>query len=657
MALPGQASQFNVASGDVVKSRPEFTLGCGVERRTMTDMRHINRSSGTLALIGLAALVIPANCLAQGYTITTVAGGGNIGGTGVGDGGPAVGALLLNPSGMAMDSAGNLYIADANSSVDLVRKVAPNGIISTIAGINEQAGYTGDGGPATRAQLNSPNGLALDSSGNLYIADTFNNRIRKVAPNGIITTVAGGGSFSINQGDGGPAAQATLSFPYGVATDTLGNLYIADTLNYRIRKVDSSGKISTVAGSGLIVSYTGGVGDGGPATSAIVEPYGVAVDTAGNLYIADNIHNRIRKVTPNGVIATVAGTGAGSYSGDGGPATQAGLYQPSGVAVDAAGNIFIADTGDERVRMVSADGAITTIAGTGELQTSGDEGPATNAALTSPFGVLVGSGGVIYVSDQSSTVTPNEAEDGRVRKLTPAGSGQNSPPSISSGGIVTASAFGAFPSIAPGSWIEIYGANLAADSRSWTGADFTGVNAPTSLDGTKVTIGGQPAFIDYISPTQVNAQVPSSVAAGSQPVIVTSAAGASAASTITVNQQEPGLLAPSSFTVGGKQYVAALFSDGATFVLPPGAIAGVSARRALPGDTITLYGIGFGPVTPNMPAGQVVQQSNTLTRSAACTFRADASGDRVRRPGAQRGRTVSVQRGGAEHRGQRHGAR
>ena len=134
---------------------------------------------------------------------------------------------------------------------------------------------------------------------------------------------------------------------------------------------------------------------------------------------------------------------------------------------------------------------------------------------------------------------------------------------------MTASAFGAFPSVAPGSWIEIYGANLAADSRSWTGADFTGVNAPTSLDGTKVTIGGQPAFIDYISPTQVNAQVPSNVATGSQPVIVTSAAGASAASTIAVNQQEPGLLAPSSFLVGGKQYVAALFSDGATFVLPP----------------------------------------------------------------------------------------
>ena len=149
-------------------------------------------------------------------------------------------------------------------------------------------------------------------------------------------------------------------------------------------------------------------------------------------------------------------------------------------------------------------------------------------------------------------------------------------------------------------------------SRSWTGGDFSGVNAPTSLDGTKVTIGGQFAFIDYISPTQVNAQVPSNVGTGSQPVIVTTTAGSSAASTITVNTAQPGLLAPSSFIVGGKLYVVAVFNDGATFVLPPGAIAGVPSRRAKAGDSITLYGVGFGAVTPNTPAGQVVQQTNTL---------------------------------------------
>ncbi len=200
------------------------------------------------------------------------------------------------------------------------------------------------------------------------------------------------------------------------------------------------------------------------------------------------------------------------------------------------------------------------------------------------------------------------------------GPGAGSVPVIKSGGVVSAGAFGAFTSIAPGSWIEIYGSNLAADSRGWSGSDFSGVNAPTSLDGTSVTIGGQPAFIDYINSEQVNAQVPSDVGTGPQPVIVTTANGASAAYTVTVNATQPGLLAPSSFNIGGKQYAGALFSDGATYVLPPGSIAGVPARRAQPGDMITLYGVGFGPVVPDSPAGEVVQQNNTLAASFQLQF-------------------------------------
>jgi uncharacterized protein (TIGR03437 family) len=178
--------------------------------------------------------------------------------------------------------------------------------------------------------------------------------------------------------------------------------------------------------------------------------------------------------------------------------------------------------------------------------------------------------------------------------------------------VVSASAFGQFTSIAPGSWIEIYGSNLATRSLSWTAADFNGADAPTSLDGTTVTIGGQPAFIDYISPGQVNAQVPSAVAPGPQEVIVTTPTGSSAPYIATVNVQQPGLLAPSSFNLGGKQYVAAFLSDGATYVLPPGTISGLASRRAQVGDTITLYGVGFGAVTPDIPAGQVAQQSNAL---------------------------------------------
>jgi len=193
-------------------------------------------------------------------------------------------------------------------------------------------------------------------------------------------------------------------------------------------------------------------------------------------------------------------------------------------------------------------------------------------------------------------------------------------PSIKPAGVVSASAFGRFTSIAPGSWIEIYGSNLAADTRPWAGSDFNGVNAPTSLDGTSVMIGGQAAFIDYISSGQVNAQVPSNVGPGSQQVIVTTASGASSPYAITVNATQPGLLAPSSFNIGGKQYAAALFSDGVTYILPPGSIPGVTSRRAQPGDTITLYGIGFGAVVPNIPAGQIVQQVNTLAAPFQLNF-------------------------------------
>src|ERR1017187_5217619 len=186
-------------------------------------------------------------------------------------------------------------------------------------------------------------------------------------------------------------------------------------------------------------------------------------------------------------------------------------------------------------------------------------------------------------------------------------------PNTSIGAVISAGAFGQFSTVAPGSWIEIYGFGLATGSRLWTGADFNGDNAPTSLDGTKVTIGGQAAFIDYISPVQVNAQVPSNVSTGAVQVTVTSGGVTTPPHTVTVNSSQPGLLAPSSFLVNGRQYAVGLFSDGVTYVLPPGAVPGVPSRRANAGDTISFYGVGFGSVSPNIPAGQIVQQSNTLT--------------------------------------------
>jgi uncharacterized protein (TIGR03437 family) len=563
-------------------------------KKNIMRVRALTRAK-FVCLIGVAALFAPASCRAQGYTITTVAGGG---GTLFNNGGPAIG-LFMAPKGVAADSAGNLYIAD--DAYSIVYKVTPSGAISIFAGTFNQGGYSGDGFPATTAQLDHPMGMAFDPAGNLYIADWRNGRVRKVAADGIISTVAGGAATGANNRDGGQATSADLGFVWDLAVDSAGNLYIVDSLG--VSKVAPDGTIAlTVAGGGVTL------GDGGPATSAFLYgPEGVAVDGAGNLYIADTLNNRIRKVS-NGIITTFAGGGSGA---DNGPASQAALSGPTGVAVDTSGNVYIADTNDQRVRVVTQGGTINTIAGNGQDGYSGDGGPATSANVANPSKFAFGARGVIYIA------TPGINEGNaflysRVRMLTPTVPPVGSPPSIKAGGVVSASAFGAFTAIALGSWIEIYGSNLATDSRGWAGADFNGVNAPTSLDGTKVTIGGQPAFIDYISPGQVNAQVPSNVAAGPQPVIVTTAAGASSAYTITVNAEQPGLLAPLSFNIGGKQYAAALFSDGVTYVLPPGAIAGLASRRAQPGDSITLYGIGFGPVTPNIPAGQIVQLNNAV---------------------------------------------
>jgi len=330
---------------------------------------------------------------AQGI-ITTAAGNGQHGYSG--DGGPATAASLSWPYGVAVDAAGNLYIADHDN--DRIRKVTLGGTISTAAG----GGSGGDGGPATAAWLVQPSGVAVDAAGNLYIAETVHDRIRKVTPGGTITTVAGGGSG----GDGGPATAASLWMPSGVAVDAVGNLYIADTGNNRIRKVTPAGTITTVAGGGS-------GGDGGPATAAcLASPGGVAVDATGNLYIADSNNYRIRKVTPAGVITTAAGNGQPGYSGEGGPATAASMGRPAGVAVDAAGNLYIADPLVDRICKVAPGGTITTVAGNYMPGYSGEGGPATAASLKWPLGVAVDSAGNLYIADR---------DNNRIRKVSFAG--------------------------------------------------------------------------------------------------------------------------------------------------------------------------------------------------------------------------------------------
>ena len=338
-----------------------------------------------------------------GGTISTYAGSGNFGFSG--DGGPATAAELNFPRDVALDPAGNLYIADSGNS--RIRKVSPGGTISTYAGSGSR-GFSGDGGPAAAAQLNNPVGMALDPAGNLYIADITNNRIRKVTSGGTISTYAGSGSFGFS-GDGGPATAAQLNVPVGVALDPAGNLYIADQGNSRIRKVTPGGTISTYAGT----DTPGFSGDGGPATAAQLNvPVGVAVDPAGNLYIADSGSSRIRKVGPGGTISTYAGGGGGTpgFLGDGGPATAAYLNNPVGVTLDPAGNLYIADLGNARVRKVTPGGTISTYAGSGSFGFSGDGGPATAAQLNGPWGVAVDPAGILYI-----------AESGRIRKVTTGG--------------------------------------------------------------------------------------------------------------------------------------------------------------------------------------------------------------------------------------------
>ncbi len=377
--------------------------------------------------------------------ITTVAGDGASGGP-LSAPGPATSVALDRPSAVVVSSSGDVYVAD--SSANEVLELSPSGRLSVFAGTGV-AGFSGDGGPATQAELSFPTALALSSNGDLYIADSGNNRIRMVSPSGVITTVAGTGVAGFS-GDGGPAPQAELSFPTAIALSSTGALLIADGGNRRVREVSPTGTITTVAGNGTL----GLSGDGGPATQAgLSEPLGVAagpggiyvadawndvvrrilpsgvietvagaadglqfpvavaLNAAGDIFVAD-WSNRVIEVTPSGAARTVAGTGVAGFSGDGGRAVKAELDRPSGLAVAPNGDLYIADSGNNRVRMVSPNGIITTIAGTGVAGFSGDGGPAVKAELNDPEGLAIGPGGGLYIADSHNQ---------RIREVLPGG--------------------------------------------------------------------------------------------------------------------------------------------------------------------------------------------------------------------------------------------
>jgi sugar lactone lactonase YvrE len=365
-----------------------------------------------------AALLLGTGLSAQ--TITTAAGGGT---SGLGDGGAATLAAFGYTNGLAIDDTGNLYIADQNNH--RVRKVSSaTGIINTISG-NGLAGSTGDGSDALAAQLNSPQHIAVDSHGNIYISDVGNRKIRKITVStGIITTFAGDGTVG-SSGDGGPAILASLYTPLGINFDKHDNLYISDLGGQRIRKINVFGMITTVAGNG----FPGFSGDGNLATLAqLNSPRDVTIDTAGNFFIADGNNNKVRRVDiATGIITTYAGNATGGYSGDGIPATSSGLAGPWGVAFDSENNLFIADKSNHRVRKVDNFGIISTVAGLGTAGFSGDGGDATAAKFYNPEGVRIDLCDNLFVVDQVNK---------RIRKVT---FNPHTTPTVTITGITTAS--------------------------------------------------------------------------------------------------------------------------------------------------------------------------------------------------------------------------
>ncbi|MDE3197233.1 MAG: IPT/TIG domain-containing protein [Acidobacteriota bacterium] len=517
--------------------------------------------SGLLLFCGLAS--------AQQYNVVTIAGTGGMPGWS-GDGGPALSAQFTNPIRVAVDSKGNLYITDyGNQSIRFVN--SDTNVVSSIAG-NDTLGYSGDGGPARGSQLADPHDVAVDNQGNVYIADTLNARVRKIDTSGNISTFAGTGTRGYS-GDGGPAANAQISLPTGLAVDKAGNLYIADFGNATVRKVDLSGNITTVAGIGY-ATFGAAAGDGGLATSAVLQqPYAVQVDTAGVIYIGDIGTSSIRRVDTKGIIGTYVQN-----------------FPGQNFAVDSTGSIYFANYRDNTVEKITPNGSRLWIAGDGIAGYSGDGGLAIAAQFSQPYGVAVDASGNVFVADAASAV---------IRELIPipfsigavanAASGKAfGPPLAGSGSAALA--------VSPGEIVVLFGTGLGPAGLVSNTPSKTGFG--TQVAGTSVSFNGTPAPIIYTSSSIVAAIVPYEVAGHpSVPVTVSYNGQTSATTTVPI-----ALTAPGCFTAdaSGLGQAAALNSNGS--------LNGAS-NPALVGDFITLYCTGEGQTSPGGVDGQLANSA------------------------------------------------
>jgi uncharacterized protein (TIGR03437 family) len=579
-------------------------------------------------------------------TITTVAGNGVCDYTG--DHGPASAATLCRPQGLAIDSTGNIYVTDSFNSV--VREIGLNGFISTFVGTGDY-GDTGNNGQALAAELEYPFGLALDAGGNLYISDQDANRVRKVTQ-GVINLVAGTGTAG-STGDGGLATSATLNSPGLLATDSAGNVYISDTGNNRVRKV-ASGLMSTVAG----VETCCGTKNGGATGTYIGPPGGLAVNASGTLFVSEPSLQSIAAVTPDGAINLIAGTGIIGFSGDGGLAASAELAEPQGLWLDSKGNILVADTYNSRIRELTLDAPTSLSISSGDAQsstagtplalplivkasfqagvpipgisisfaaTSGTATLSTAVATTDATGsagigvTLGGTPGAVVITATLTGLPPVQFHLTAVAAPVV--------PAIATGGI--SGAGGSIPPVAalsPGGLATVYGFNLApaGTSQSVQASDFVNGSLPTQLAGVCVQVGGVPAFLTYVSATQINFQVPHVPVGTSANVVVVTNCGA-ANPVPTAGVAVPVQAATPEFlywvkNANGINPVIAINAVTGAYVGATGLIAGVTFVPAKPGDYLTIYGVSFGPTSPAIAPGAAPAAVAGTTNAGSVTL-------------------------------------